>query len=125
MLSLLYAVSAQTDDTPVYPVYSRMYLRGLKRIENERIQTEYIRRGIRYIEHSVFSAAKQGLLQFKTDPFLGCEFYSRPSEDLPTGFDKVVCENIVNGIHTLVSERFPDSEIIYNAVTKRYTLKWD
>jgi hypothetical protein len=122
ILSLLYAVSAQTYN---HPVYSRIYLRGLKRLENERIQSEYINMGIKYIEHSVFTAAKQGSIKFITEPFPGCEFYSSRSEDLQIGVDKAVCENVVKGIHALVSERFPDSEILYDTATKRYTLKWD
>jgi hypothetical protein len=122
ILSLLYAVSAQTSN---HPVYSRIYLRGLKRLENERIQSEYITMGIKYIEHSVFTAAKLGSVKFITEPFPGCEFYSSPIEDLPFGVDKAVCENVVKGIHALVSERFPDSEILYDTATKQYTLKWD
>ena len=118
VLSLTYAVSAQTSS--VLPFYSRIYLRGLKRLENERIQFEYINTGFTYIEDSVFAAAKQGLVNFTTEPFPGCELYS-----LPIGVDKAVCENIVNGIHALVSERFPDSEVLYDAATKQYTLKWD
>jgi hypothetical protein len=97
----------------------------MQRIENERIQSEYIAKGITYIEESVFTAAKQGLVKFTTEPFLGCEFYKSPSMGEDGIVDKTVCENILNGIHTLVSERFPDSTIIYDAATKRYTLKWD
>jgi hypothetical protein len=123
ILSLVYAVSAQTSST--LPSYSRIYLRGLKRLENERIQTDFINRGITNIEHSVFTAAKQGLVKFTTEPFNGCETDTSPSELAPYGVDKTVCENIVNGIKTLVSERFPDSEVIYDANTKQYTLKWD
>ena len=123
IISLLYTVSAQIS--PTLPVYSRIYLRGLKRLENERIQFEYINKGITYIEHSVFTAAKQGFVKFTTEPFNGCEIYTIPREDLPFGFDKVVCENIINEIHALVSKRFPDSEIMYDAKTQRYTLKWD
>ena len=117
--SLLYAVSAQTSST--LPVYSRIYLRGLKIHENERLQNDLINRGITIIEDSVLRAAKQGLVQYTTERFEGCEAYARP----PFGFDKGVCENIVNGIHTLVSEHFPDSEVIYDTNTKKYTLKWD
>ncbi len=108
---------ASASPKPSPPVYSRMYLRGLQRLENERIQSEYITKGITFIEDSVFTAAKQGLVKFTTEPFLGCiEFRT---------VDKTVCENILNGIHTLVSERFPDSTVIYDPATKRYTLKWD
>ena len=121
--SLLYVVSAQTSST-LY-VYSRTYLRGLKTLENERIQADFINRGITYIEESVFAAAKQGLVKYKTEPFEGCESYTRPNELAPFGLDKGVCENIVNGIHALVSERFPDSDIIYDANTKQYILKWE
>jgi len=122
ILCLLYTVCAQPS---AFPKYSRNYLRGLKRLENERIQANYINQGITYIENKVFTAAKQGLVNYTTEPFLGCEVYSSPIDTLLVGFDKTICENIVNGIYALVSERFPDSEIIYDTATKRYTLKWD
>lgn len=136
IISLIYSVSAlgaSSSPKPTPPVYSRIYLRGMQRLENERIQSKYINIGITIIENSVFTAAKQGLLKFTTQPFDGCEAYSREktnriSEDNEYslgGIDKTVCENIVNGIHTLVSERFPDSTIVYDPVTKRYTLSWD
>ena len=124
ILSLLYIVSAQTSYT--LPVYSRMYLQGLKRLENEKKQTDLINRGITNIEDVVFRAAKQGLVKYTTEPFEGCEvYYNRPNELGPFGIDKDTCENIVNRIHILVSERFPDSEFIYDTNTKQYTLKWD
>jgi hypothetical protein len=97
----------------------------LKRLENERIQLEIINRGIAYVEDAVFTTAKKGLTYYTTEPFNGCEIYTRPSDLSPFGFDEEICENIINGIHTLVSERFPDSEISYDDITKRYTLKWD
>jgi hypothetical protein len=97
----------------------------LKRLENERVQLEIINRGIAYVEDSVFTAAKKGFTYYTTEPFNGCEIYTRPSDLSPFGFDKDICENIINGIYTLVSERFPDSEISYDDITKRYTLKWD
>lgn len=122
ILSLLYTVSAETSSVPVY---SRTYLRGLKRLENERVQTDFINRGITYIEGEVFKAAKRGLVKYTTEPFEGCEAYAGPNELAPFGFDKEICENIVNRIHTLVSERFLDSEVLYDIATKRYTLKWD
>ncbi len=120
---VLSPVSASSDDAS--HVYSRTYLRGLKRVENERIQAEFINKGITYIEHSVFTAAKRGLLSFTTHPFYGCETDIVPSELAPYGVDKGVCENIVNGIKALVSERFPDSKILYDTNTRQYTLKWD
>ena len=116
---------ASASPKPTPRVYSRIYLRGMQRLENERIQSEYISKGITYIEESVFTAAKQGLVKFTTEPFLGCDFYKSPSVVEDGIIDKTVCENILNGIHTLVSERFPDSTVIYDAATKRYTLKWD
>ena len=123
IISLLCVASAQTTST--LPVYSRIYLRGLKKLEDERIQTDFINRGFAYIEDSVFKAAKQGLTKYTTVPFEGCEAYSRPSELAQFGLNKDVCENIVNGINKLVSERFPDSEVLYVANTKQYTIKWD
>ena len=116
ILCFLYTVTAHTS-------FSRINLRGLKRIEDERITTEFIYKGFTYIENAVFSAAKQGLLKYRTEPFEGCEAYRSPNADFT--FDKDICENIVSGIQRLVSERFPDSEILYNPNTKRYTLKWD
>jgi hypothetical protein len=118
IIFLLSTVSAQPS---AFPTYSRNYLRGLKRLESERIQAEYINQGITYIEHGVFTAAKQGLIKYTTEPFPGCEVYSSRHFAL----DKEVCDNIVNGIRALVSERFPDSEVMYDSKTKKYTLKWD
>jgi hypothetical protein len=115
-----FSVKAESDDIQSQLIYTRLYLRGLKRLENQRIQSEYINRGIAYIEDSVFTAAKQGLVKFSTEPFEGCEIYVKTRD-----FDKAVCENIVNGIQTLVSLRFPDSDLLYDSDTKRYTLKWD
>jgi hypothetical protein len=123
ILSLLYIVSAQTSS--LLPVYSRLYLRGLKRLENERIQTDYINMGITYIEHGVFTAAKKGFLKYTTEPFLGCEAYSSTELEPSNRIDKDICERIVSGIRILVSQRFPDSEILYDSNTKQYTLKWD
>ena len=112
-------VSANSNDAP--HVYSRVYLRGLKSVENERIQKKFINMGLRYIEDGVFSAAKQGLVKYTTERFEGCETYKLS----PMNLDKDVCENIVNGIKTIVSDRFPDSEVLYDPTTKQYTLKWD
>ena len=128
ILCLVYTVVAQRGPPPMSAnsddashAYSRTYLRGLKRVENERIQTQFINMGITYIEDGVFTAAKQGLVKYTAEPFEGCETYMFS----PMNLDKDVCENIVNGIKTLVSERFPDSQVIYDANTKQYTLKWD
>ena len=123
ILCFLYTISAQ----PLFDtlIYSRIYLRGLKKLENERIQAHLIDEGITYLENGIFKAAKQGLVKYTTEPFPGCEHYNRPSELAPNGIDKELCENIVNGIRRLVSVRFPDSEIVYDANTVRYTLNWD
>jgi len=125
ILSFLYTVFAQESSSP--HVYSREYLRGLKRVEKDRIQTEYIDIGIAYIEKAVFSAAKRGLVKYTTEPFESCEEYTKRPRASPNGIriDKEICENIINGIKTLVSERFPDSELLYDINTKQYTLKWD
>jgi hypothetical protein len=122
MLYLLYTVSAQTPYA--HPVYSRTYLRGLKRLEIERVQAELINNGITMVEDIVFTAAKQGLLQYTTEPFNGCEAYTSQLA-VPYNLDKASCEYIVNGIKALVSQRFPDSELLYDFNTKQYTLKWD
>ena len=113
ILYFLYAVSAQTPRE-----YSRNYLRGLKKLENERMTVDYIYKGFTHIENAVLTAAKQGLLKYKTEPFEGCEAYSKT-------LDIEMCENIVNEIQKLVYERFPDSELYYNSNTKRFILKWD
>lgn len=128
IVSLLCAVSAQTDSTQTslaYPIYSRTYLRGLKNAENKRLQTEFINNGFAYIKNAVFNAAKQGLSHYTTDPFLGCDVYNTINELSRIGLNKENCDTIINEIKLLVSNRFPDSEIIYNINTNQYTLKWD
>lgn len=123
ILSFLYFVSAQSPSA--MPIYSRAYLLGLRQLENERVQAHLINRGIWYVENAVFHAAKQGLVKVTEYNYQGCEAWSRPSEIAPYGLDKEVCENIIDGIKKLVSERFPDSEVIYDTKTKQHTLKWD
>ena len=119
MICLLSIVSAQT--TNQFPTYSRIYLRGLKRIEDERIQAVWIDNGFSYIYNHVIAAAKQGFVQYTTEPWEGCESYTARESII----DREGCEIIVNGITTLVSNHFPDSEVIYDDNTKRYTLNWD
>lgn len=100
ILYLLYAVSAQISSRSTLPVYSRIYLHGLKKFENKRMLTKFINNNFWY--------------------YIGNYF----DEDICKNLDKDVCENIINGIYTLISERFPDSEIIYDANTKQYTVKY-
>ena len=122
MICLLSIVSAQTTLSNINtPVYSRIYLRGLKRVEDERIQALWINRGIRYIVDNVIAAAKQGFVQYTTETWEGCELVTAGDSII----DREGCEIVVNGIKTFVSNYFPDSEVIYDCKTKRYTLKWD
>ncbi len=105
-------------------VYSRIYLRGLKKLEDEQIQHNYIIEGIKNIENEVFIAAKKGLSQVTSPQFNGCEEFSI-NYHFEKLIDKDTCENIVNKIHELVIKHFPDSELLYDSETKQYTLKWD
>ena len=115
MLFFLCTVSAQ-EISPIY----RVYLRGLKQAENQRKQAALINEAITYIEDHVFTAAKQGFVNYTTESFEGCEVYSKRM-----ALDRGVCENVVTEVRNLVSERFPDSEVIYDKNTHKYTLKWD
>ena len=63
----------------------------------------------------------KGFVQYTTEPWEGCESYTARESII----DREGCEIIVNGIMTFVSNHFPDSEVIYDDNTKRYTLKWD
>ena len=128
ILSLLCAISAQTDlpqTSLAHPVYSRIYLRGLKNVETERIQAEIINTGFTYIENAVFNAAKKGLSFYTSDPFPGCDDYDILNKFLVLGINKEGCNTIIDEISILVSNRFPDTEILYDYKTKQYTLKWD
>ena len=104
-----------------------IHVHSLKRLEDERIQVYLINRGIAYVENRVFDAAKRGLVKITITeyPFEGCEALSQPSDLAPNGLDKGICENIINGIKTLISARFPDCELIYDDHTKLYILFWD
>lgn len=117
ILCFLYTTFATSEQT----IYSRVYLRGVKKLETERLQAEWITRGFTYIEDAVITAAKHGSVKYVTEPFEGCEAYSQRSD----GIDKDLCENVLTGLRALVSERFPDSDLLYNPKTKRYMLKWD
>jgi hypothetical protein len=100
--------------------YSRAYLKSLGGLEKERIVRESILTAYRYIESGVISAAKEGLVEYISEPYFGCD-------DLPNtlGIDRPMCEQILKDLLKLVSERFADSDIIFDSVSKRYTLMWD
>ena len=119
MICLLSIVYSQASSQ--IPTYSRIDLRGLKRIEGKRIQALWIEKGFSYIANSVINAAKQGIVQYTTEPWEGCESFTARESII----DRESCEIIINGIMTLVSNHFPDSEIIYDDNIKQYTLKWD
>ncbi len=118
ILCFLYNVAAQS------PVYSRAFLRDLKRVEIEKVQTESIALGIKYIEETILGAAKRGLLEYTFEPLEDCDLYIGTA-GFPIVFDKEICENIISGIRALAYQRFPDSDIAYNKKTKRYRMKWD
>jgi len=124
IFSLLCAVSAQTSSSS-HTVYSRVYLRGLKNAEIERIKKYFINKGFTYIKNDIFTAAKKGSSYYTTDPILGCDNYNIMSELIPLGINKDNCNSIIHEIRLLVSNHFPDSEILYDYKTKQYTLKWD
>jgi len=117
---LIYTAFAETPT-----IYSRIYRHSVKKLENERIQADLINIGIKYIEDVVFIAANLGLVEYTTEPFLGCEVYSKYDEFLELKIDKDDCENILSEIITLVYSRFPYSELSYDFETRRYTLKWN
>lgn len=119
MRSLILFVLCRVSAQEISPIY-RVYLRGLKQAENERKQAALINEAITYIEDHVFTAAKEGFVKYTTESFEGCEVYSKQMK-----LDKEVCENVVAGVRNLVSHRFPDSELIYDKNTQKYTLKWD
>jgi hypothetical protein len=105
-------------------VCSRNCLHKLKTIEDNKIRTELINNGIKYIDDGVFNAAKKGYTQFTTEPFYGCTYYSdRESELGRVNFDS--CEYVIKEIRKLVSQRFPDCKIIFDNKTMRYSLVWD
>ena len=117
---LIYTAFAETPT-----IYSRLYLRSVKKLENERRQADLINIGIKYIEDVVFTAINLGLVEYTTEPFLGCKVYSKYDEFLQLRIDEDNCENILSEIITLVYSRFPYSELSYNSETRRYTLKWN
>ena len=113
-LLLLHLAGAQETQ------YSRSYLKGLHGLEKDRIVQDSLLRSYTYIESNVISAAKKGLVEYVSEPYFGCT-----DEANSLGIDKPMCEEILNSLLSLVSERFSDSDIIFNSETKRYTLKWD
>jgi len=119
VLSLLYTVGNCSS------VYRRTYLHELKRATDEKIEADWIHIGITYIENTVIAAAKQGLTNYTTRQFSGCEAVCPiVIESTKETIHKNMCENIINRIKTLAAERFPDSEITYNGATGQYTLNW-
>lgn len=106
-------------------VCSRNCLHKLKTIEDNKIRTEWINNGIKYIDDGVFNAAKKGYTQFTTEPFYGCTYYGDRESELGKVINLESCEYIIKEIKKLVSEHFPDCKIIFDNKTMRYSLVWD
>jgi len=115
LLTLLFVVCASAN-----PPYYRIYLQGMKRVEDQRIRTEAINSYVQFIEENIFMMANQGFKQYTTEPFVGCEEYIKQN----AGIDMAFCQYILNGIIQKITEHFPDSLIIHEE-TGGYTLKWD
>ena len=111
-LCFLTAVAANT--------YSRGYLRGLHKAEWEREHAEWIRNGTAYLEEVIVTAAKQGRTHYTTES-IHCEYFTGPNE---FNLNKERCETVVRELRNAVSDRFPDSDMTYDATTHQYTLSW-
>lgn len=111
--------------------YSRSYLRGMQAEEEARIQAYWIKEGVSFIENAIFDGAKQGLTSYTTER-IDCEMFTRFRRQLestrvtpPPGWvDQNNCNKIISGIRTTIATEFPDSEMVYDEDTQKYTLTW-
>ena len=99
-----------------------MYLRGLKRVEDERMKLYLYNNGAMYAQERIHSAKKQASIQYMTYPFEGCELYTDMESIM--FYTKEDCIHIVHGIMSFASKHFFDTEVIYDDVLKKYTLRW-
>ena len=111
LVSILSTVSAES--------FSRSYLRDMKRVEEERYNREQINGGVQHIKQLIFQAATHGLTEISSPPFQGCRFTHIEGMRVET------CEYIVSEIQSEITHMFPDSDLLYDDKTKKYTLKWD
>ena len=104
--------------------YSRSYLRGMQAEEEARIQAYWIKEGVTFIENAIFDGAKQGLTSYTTER-IDCEMVTRFRRRLDIEqFDQKNCKEIVSGIRATIATEFPDSEIVYDEDTQKYTVTW-
>ena len=123
------AMASAALSTPVAR-YSRSYLRGMQAEEEARIQSYWIKEGVSFIENAIFDGAKQGLTSYTTEQ-IDCEMVTHLRRQLETSVSPPVgwftlnnCNNIVTGIRKTIATEFPDSEILYDEDTHKYTLTW-
>jgi hypothetical protein len=117
---MLLLLSLLSSVVSLAPPYYRVYLQGLKRVDDERIRNEAIKSWLDYIEKNVVEMAKQGLMEYNSPPLQSCEAYVK--ENSTPDIDS--CEYILNGILVKISEYYPDSLIVHNSSSGIYTLKW-
>lgn len=123
-------MASAASPSPV-ATYSRSYLRGMQAEQEARIQSYWIKEGVSFIENAIFDGAKQGLTSYTTEQ-IDCEMVTHLRRQLestrvapPIGwFTLNNCNNIVTGIRKTIATEFPDSEILYDEDTHKYTLTW-
>jgi len=96
--------------------YTRSFLRGLKKYEDDYKLNQYINGIVTHVENKVLEAAKEGKTYY-TEPFYGCDMYGDP-------FLTKHCEVISEEVKLKVQKLFPECDLAYDPRTNRYILSW-
>lgn len=96
--------------------YTRTFLRGLKKYQDDYKLNQYIEVSVRYIENKVLEAAKDGKTYY-TEPFYGCDMYGDP-------FVSKHCDVITEEVKLKVQKLFPECDLAYDPRSGRYILSW-
>ena len=96
--------------------YTRTFLRGLKKYQDDYKLNQYIEVSVRYIENKVLEAAKDGKTYY-TEPFYGCDMYGDP-------FVSKHCDVITEEVKLKVQMLFPECDLAYDPRSGRYILSW-
>ena len=117
-MRLAYILLALVSMVSADEVYTRSYLRNMKRVKEEADDKKFVSEGVKGVEEYILQAASDGLTHINLPP-ARCNgaYQSLVSVDR--------CESIIKKIKGVIVTKFPDSDISYNKNTNVYTVRWD
>ena len=117
-MRLAYILLALVSMVSADEVYSRSYLRNMKRAKEEADDKIFVSEGVKEVEEYILRAATDGLTHINLPPA-----HCNGAFEFHVSVDR--CESIIKKIKGVIVKKFPDSDISYNKNTNVYTVRWD